>query len=156
MRKICSYVLIAAMVLPAMIVGCGAQYRNAALNAHEEADRITGESIADLYTIAVKQAVGLIKARLKLEKGNLDAVVTVTDKNGVTHQVTKLDQIINDGVQAVVDAGWLKENAAKARGLNDLAWVYMASRESFLEVFVKDVKAALGATKETSTSQPVQ
>lgn len=119
-------------------MGCGGTYRQAAMLAQDEAQRLVGESTYDLYAIAVKSNMALAKAKLHnaVKDGTIDA---------------KIDPTINEMSQNIVNAGWLKENITVAKGYMDQAWIYMSSRQSFIEVLIKDLRKA----SRTTTTQPI-
>ena len=137
-------------------IGCTGQLREAALASQDIADKLNHEAIEDLYAMAVKESIALSKHQIRaaIADGTIDEMVTVKKTvNGVekTYTMPKLEFIINNSSQTIVNAGWLKVNHAKAQHYSDLAWIYMASRENFLSVLVRDVREAYKKDQDEKT-----
>jgi hypothetical protein len=126
-------IIIALLLIP--LTGCMKQYRESAIVAHEEAVRIYNEAIDNLYGTAVKSTMALGKARILDNKDSLEEL----DESGLR----KIDIIINEMSQSLVDAAFLIKNAAEANGLSDLAWIYMDSRTTGAEIIGEAVKDGL-------------
>ena len=126
------------------ITGCAGQLRETAMASQDIADKLNHESVDQLYAIAVKQAMALCKQAVSdaIEDGTYKDMVTF-DHNGQKVTMTKLNYLINNSCQTIVSSGWLYNNHTKAQHYSDMAWIYMASRESFLSVLIKDVREAL-------------
>ena len=154
MKKI-TYILLPLLFVSLM--GCGSQLRQTALAAHDLADRLNHETVDDLYAMTVKERMALTKVQLKAAKdaGTLDEPVTYTyegpDGQIKTMTASRLDYIVNVSSQTLVDAGWLYNNHTKAQHYSDVAWIYIASRESFLELLVRDIREAWKKAKENDT-----
>jgi len=141
MKKFITTLLIIALL---GTVGCAGQLRETAMASNEIADRLNHESVEDLYAMTVKQGMALAKAQIKvaIADGTANDPVTFTHNNGKEYTMAKVDYIINNVSQTLVNAAWLKNNHTKAQHYSDMAWIYMASRESFLSVLARDIKKA--------------
>ena len=131
-------------ILLMTLVGCSAPLRNAALQAHQESNRIYQETVTDLYNMNTTGRLALVKAQINaaVADGTIKDKVSVTDKSGKTATMPKGDALINSFAQAMVDSAMLKVNAARADGFADEAWIYIQSRAGFIETAIADLRKA--------------
>lgn len=129
--------------------GCGGPLRNAALQAHEESNRIYQETVTDLYNMNVTGRLALVKAQINaaVKDGTINDKVTVVDKSGKTAVLSRGDALLNSFAQAMVDSAMLKVNAARADGFADEAWIYIQSRAGFIETAIEDLRVSREASK---------
>jgi hypothetical protein len=125
--------------------------RKAALDSHNQSNKIYEESVYDLYNMSVTARLALCKALVReaIANGTATQIVQVADPDtGKAVPMSKVDAIINQFAQSNVDMAMIRENIGQAKGFADLSWIYIESRTGAIELGIRDIREAANKSKQ--------
>jgi len=114
-------------LLVVSMIGCGAEWRETTIQNMELSEDTKASAFRDMYEIALRGQLGLLKSNLK--------------KQGLTDEA--IDQLANNFAQTTVNMVWLYRQFEKANGLDSNTWIYVESRKLWLEKAKEDLDKAI-------------